>query len=52
MSNFALSFNMFCDMTDQISAYYLIVINIMTFLVYGIGLHFSILCKNDRYIGD
>ena len=27
---------MFCDMTNQIIAYYLIIINIVTFLVYGI----------------
>ena len=26
---------MFCDMTNQIIAYYLIIINIVTFLVYG-----------------
>lgn len=27
---------MFCDMTNQIIAYYLIIISIVTFLVYGI----------------
>ena len=27
---------MFCDMTNQIIAYYLIIFNIVTFLVYGI----------------
>ena len=29
---------MFCDMTNQIIAYYLIIINIVTFLVYGIDM--------------